>query len=194
MVIPHESDDVILALDLVVGPVDVIVSVGCGDGYELSNLHAGRKIGIDAHPEMSACLFGGDFHPGLAISHVSGVAEFWDGPSPGCSSLHNRGGKSRIVQVLRLDDFLWRMGVSKVDALLIDTEGTTLDVLIGCGKILDTARVVYAEVQFNQIYPNGKLFPEVNDFLVSRGFTLTDPDKLPSYDAGDQGNRLWVRK
>ena len=92
----------------------------------------------------------------------------------------------------RLDTFCAVRGISPLpDALIIDTEGSTLDVLEGCGAILNGVKLVYAEVQTCEIRPGMRLLPEVDAFLAARGFALRPG--LPAYDGGAQGNYTWTK-
>jgi hypothetical protein len=91
----------------------------------------------------------------------------------------------------RLDTFCAERGIVP-DALLIDTEGTTLDVLEGAGSLINGVRLVYAECQTSMIRPGMRLLPEVDTLLTNRGFVRRVGP--PEYDAGGQGNYCWVRR
>ena len=95
-----------------------------------------------------------------------------------------------LAQHVRLDHFC---GIRYIepDALIIDTEGSTMEALEGCGFILDNLKVVYAECQTQEIRPGIRLLPEVDKLLVAHG--MTQHEGLPSYDVGSQGNYTWIR-
>jgi FkbM family methyltransferase len=58
------------------------------------------------------------------------------------------------------------------DVMKIDAQGAELDILIGAGPVLDMARVVEVEVEFNAQYRAQPLFGDVDRFLRNRGFLL----------------------
>lgn len=189
MIIPHETEEVVEALVKAFGRVRTVIDVGSGDGYEVSRIDADRRIAIDAHPGVPRLYTNVEYFT-TAISDFDGVAPFYTGPSPGCSSLYDRGGEVLPTPVARLDTFCQDRGIVHVDALIIDTEGTTYDVLVGATELTPSLKFIYAEVQIERLYPN-KLFHEVNAYLESCGFSRMDT--LPSYTAGDQANYLWTR-
>jgi FkbM family methyltransferase len=91
----------------------------------------------------------------------------------------------------RLDTFCRERGIAP-DALIIDTEGTTLDVLEGAGALLNDMKVIYAECQKFVIRPGIRPVEEVDKLLRAHG--MTAHTTLPSYGANDgQGNYTWVR-
>lgn len=94
------------------------------------------------------------------------------------------------MRMWRLDTFCAAYSI-KPDALIVDTEGSGLDVLEGAGDLLDDVKLIYAELQNAVIRPGVRLRPEVESFLSVRGFT--QHSELPTYDAGGQGNFTYVR-
>ena len=189
---PREHEEVIESLHSKLVGVRTCIDVGSGDGYELSRLECQRKIAIDAHPEM-VCGFPGIEFWNLGIAEVSGKAEFWHGPMWGCSSLNDRGGTKYEIDVMTLDEFIDSHKLTDVDALIIDTEGTTWQVLQGAKKLLETVKYVYAEVQLVELYrnPQCRLIDEVTEFL--KKFSLHATQGLPTYNAYPQANILYVR-
>lgn len=87
------------------------------------------------------------------------------------------------VQVRRLDDVVEIDQVPAPDFLSIDVQGTELDVLIGCGVILDAIVGVQVEVEFEEFYIGQPLFSEVHDFMRSAGFVLMHIEGFP-FDPG----------
>lgn len=76
------------------------------------------------------------------------------------------------VELRRLDDCLGELGLSAVDFLKLDTQGSELDILRGADRALAGARLVEVEVEFNPIYRGQPLFGDVDRFLRDRGFVL----------------------
>lgn len=83
------------------------------------------------------------------------------------------------VQVRRLDDVVQINQVPPPDFLSIDVQGTELDVLVGCGVLLDTVVGVQVEVEFEELYIGQPLFSEVHDFMRRAGFVLMHIDGFP---------------
>jgi len=72
-----------------------------------------------------------------------------------------------------LDHQLQSRGVSDVDFLKVDTQGSELFVLEGAAQTLDsTIFGVEAEVEFTPIYKGQPLFADVDHFMRERGFLL----------------------
>jgi hypothetical protein len=188
----HESEEVIEALRQKLVGVRTCIDIGSGDAYELCKLDCERKIAIDAHPYIGIQIEGIEFH-NIGIAEVSGKAPFWHGPDWGCSSLNNRGGEEFLIDVITLDEFVAKHEIKDVDALIIDTEGTTWQVLQGAKKVLETVKYIYAEVQLTEIYPypRCRLGHEVSVMLEEYGLKMVT--ELPSYNAWPQANILYAR-
>lgn len=188
----RESDEVIEALRQKLAGVRTCIHIGCGDAYELAKLDCVTKIAIDAHPGIKVMCEGMSYF-NIGIAEVEGKAEFWHGNDWGLSSLNDRGGQKYLINVTTLDDFVWTHRIKDVDALIIDTEGTTWQVLQGAKETLKGVKFVYAEVQHEQIYPapRCKLVGEVTDLLAEYGLHPTDG--LPSYLAMPQANVLYEK-
>jgi len=175
--------------------ITCIVQVGAEDGYEVYKLKQALgclAIAIDPDPSCAPISTKIEFHEVL-IGAEDTVADFYWNRVPGHSTQIPRIDGMEIKLTLpqsRLDTFCKRFGIVP-DALLIDTEGTTLDVLEGCGDLLDNVRLVYAECQTVELRPGMRLLPEVDTFLAERGFVQRAG--LPAYSVGDQGNYTWVR-
>ena len=79
------------------------------------------------------------------------------------------------VQADRLDDHLQTHGVTDVDFVKVDTQGSELLILEGASGILGTSvSGVEVEVEFTPIYTGQPLFAEVDSFLRGQGFLLFD--------------------
>ncbi len=79
------------------------------------------------------------------------------------------------VQADTLDHHLETHGLSDVDFMKVDTQGSELLVLQGATRMLQTSILgVEAEVEFTPIYSGQPLFAEVDSFLRGLGFLLFD--------------------
>jgi FkbM family methyltransferase len=114
----------------------------------------------------------------LACGDTDGTLDIFGDPdsTSGLNRLDGaRGGtKSRLpIEMVRLDSFCTKHGISRIDLLKSDTEGFDAKVLAGAERMLAEGRVrcVIAEVGF----PNDRThtpFVEVYNQLVPRGFEL----------------------
>lgn len=73
------------------------------------------------------------------------------------------------VQTVRLDDV---SEIRDVHFLKLDVQGAELDILKNASRVLDSAMLVYCEVEFVDLYKGQPLFAEIDQFLRSRGFML----------------------
>ncbi|AWK90191.1 FkbM family methyltransferase [Azospirillum thermophilum] len=83
--------------------------------------------------------------------------------------------KRLAVETTRLDDIA---EVGGCDYLKIDVQGGELDVLLGAERLLERVLFVHTEVEFEPIYVDQPLFPDIDRFLRARGFELLDLTKL----------------
>lgn len=193
----RERDSVVSTLAALCKEMDIkcLVQVGAEDGYEADYVQKAtgcRAVCIDADPKCCRCSTGIEYHRCM-IGATDEVKDFYVHEISGLSSAltRNDGNEMHIaVEQYRLDTFCATLGINP-DALIIDTEGTTMAVLEGAGDVLDKVRLIYAEVQLSLIRPGVSLFPEVNEFLLAHGFVRRDG--WPAYDAVTQGNVTWVR-
>lgn len=172
-----------------------LVQVGAADADEAGRIHKEtgcRAIGIEARDDAQ-CLSGNVEYHHAIIGATDGVTEFYLHPTSELSGHFKRGDEEKrvMMQQWRLDTFCFNNRLEP-DALVIDTEGSTLDVLEGAGRILDNVRMIYAECQTEVLRPGIRLVGEVDTFLATRGFTAHQG--LPSYACGGQGNYTWVKK
>ena len=90
------------------------------------------------------------------------------------------------VEVVRLDEWARDNQVDKVDFLKIDTQGSELDVLKGCGDMLAEMRAIEVEVEFNPMYLQQPIFSEVDLYLRSQGFVLWKLSQVTHYSKNQQ--------
>ena len=82
----------------------------------------------------------------------------------------------RRTKVVRGDDFFRSQGLERIDLLKLDTQGTELEILRGCGQYLDSGRisVIKTEVSFLPVYKEQCVFAEIDHFLRQHGFEFVD--------------------
>lgn len=161
-----------------------IVQVGCLDGYEGLYVKKGMKnctrvVGFEANPY--AKILEGVEPRRVAIGHYNGQGMLTAADQAGLSSLKDRGGHKLFVEVMRLDDAL--APSPQCDLLIIDVEGTLLDVLAGGPETLNQARLVVAEVTNEQR-------AEAEKILAAHGLTFMEGY---GYSAGSQANWFYGR-
>ncbi len=78
------------------------------------------------------------------------------------------------IETDSLDNQLRQAGVSDVDFIKIDTQGSELAILWGAHATLADVFGLEVEVEFSQMYESQPLFSEVESFLRSMGFQLFD--------------------
>ncbi len=177
--------------------VQCLIQIGAGDGYEASfikNIIDCRAITIEANSIYSSCSPYIEFHHGIVIGASNSMANFFMHENAGLSGHFPRNdGKEKMVWAPQqsLEHFCAVHGGIKPDALIIDTEGSTMEVLEGCVKLLGDIKVIYAEVQNQEIRPGIRLVGEVDTFLTSHG--MKKHEGSPSYDVGSQANMTWIR-
>jgi FkbM family methyltransferase len=180
-----------------------VVDVGCRWGAESFWLKLPNIGVIGFDPDEVECRRLTELAGGAPVRYVPVALGAEAGPArlhlteqPACSSLYppdagliaTRPSLSVItpvgetgIHLQRLDDWCAAEGVERVDYLKIDTQGSELGVLQGAGRILESVRVVEAEVEFNPIYEGQPLFGDVDAYLRKRGFVLWRLSQLAHY-------------
>lgn len=174
--------------------VKCLVQVGAEDGFEAAYIARDigcRAVAIEANPENNQ--ESGVEHHNAIIGATNGMTVFYRHGSGDLSGHFPRGSNETRVDAMmtRLDTFCEKHDL-KPDALIIDTEGSALEVLEGSTGILDGVKMIYAEVQDYPIREGIRPFVYVHKFLAARGFTCHDA--APTYGKGDaQWNQTWVK-
>lgn len=193
----HEERYVIAALsDMCVElKIRTLIQVGAEDGYESAFIQKEtgcRTIAIEGNTACSPCSPDIEYHHAI-IGATDGLTTFYIHQNTGLSGHFPRNDnlETKIVTPqTRLDTFCAHRRI-KPDGLVIDTEGSTLEVLEGSGILLADIRLVYAEVQSDEIRPGIRLFSEVDSFLAP--FCLSQYDQSPTYGKGGaQFNQTWI--
>lgn len=78
-------------------------------------------------------------------------------------------------RVRRLDDIMEQNSIKDVDFIKLDTQGSELSILNG-GEVNLIPKIfgIEVEVEFMSLYEKQPLFRQVDDFIVSKGFSLMD--------------------
>ncbi len=79
------------------------------------------------------------------------------------------------IETVTLDKFLSSQGVTAVDVLDLDTQGSELEILCGAQTLLrDSVLALHVEVEFAPMYTDQPLFGAVDTHLREHGFSLFD--------------------
>ncbi len=95
-----------------------------------------------------------------------------------------------LVPCQTLDSFCRTNGIEKCDFLFLDMQGAELGMLMHSPDILSKVSVILTEVEYEQIYENCHLYPELKQFLESQGFE--EIEHLSRHQSW--GDALFVRK
>ncbi len=86
----------------------------------------------------------------------------------------NADGKSRVVEVVRVDEQIRLRKLQGPYLLKIDVQGFELDVLSGCTAILDECEMIILEASLFRFYKDGPEFHDVIVRLNELGYVLYD--------------------
>ncbi|MDA1094092.1 MAG: FkbM family methyltransferase [Acidobacteria bacterium] len=127
----------------------------------------------------------------VALAGARGTRRFYVTRSAACASLLPPNGAfvsrflgcaplfevvdERDIETVTLDDYLRSQGVTAVDVLELDTQGSELEILRGAeGVLRDSVLALQVEVEFAPMYIGQPLFGEIDSHLRARGFSLFD--------------------
>lgn len=135
----------------------------------------------------------------VGLAGSPGVRNLYLTKEPACSSLHpplqflaekypalDCISLQKIVttRVTTLDLWAQENYLQVIDYIKIDTQGSELEILKGGNDIIETARCIDIEVEFNPIYEGQTLFGETDTYLRSKGFILWRLSNLVHYSLG----------
>ncbi len=137
----------------------------------------------------------------MALSNRNGTATFYlSTNAEGSSSLLNPAlhldhfptvhFNSQIEsKTIILDDWAQQEGVDRIDFMWLDLQGAEYMVLSASPNLLSTVKVIYAEVNFVELYEGCVIYPLFKKWLESEGFEeiFMDPDHKT------YGNSLFIR-
>lgn len=139
----------------------------------------------------------------FALSGKVGMAEMFisGGAGTASSSLLNPSGHLELhpqitfnerveVPTVTIDQWAEQNGITHIDLMWLDLQGSEFEVLKASPKILKTVRVIITEISFMQMYQGTPLYPEYKKWLEDQGFVVLREDR--QYQ--DMGDALFVRK
>ena len=93
------------------------------------------------------------------------------------------------VTTTRVDELCERLGFEAIDFIHLDVQGAELAVLAGAGRILETVRAIWTEVEAIPLYRDQPMKADVEAFMTARGFAIMK-DTVGSVS----GDQLYVRR
>lgn len=88
------------------------------------------------------------------------------------------------VNTKKISTFLKKNKIKKIDLLKIDTQGSELDIIKGCGNYLKKILVIEIELIFNDIY-NKNSISELEKILSKFGFITWDIPNIVKFPRSD---------
>ena len=167
-----------------------VIHIGAHKGQEASDYAAHHLpvIWFEGDPEIFADLqsYISKFDSQKAINALLGKkdgldVDFFIASNDGMSSSIHQFGRDmnheglEMVQtkrllMRRLDKLLSKNEAMKYSHWVIDVQGSELEVLEGAGELVDSAASLEIEVSTREEYAGGSKWPEVLDYLSSKGF------------------------
>ncbi|MEA2682511.1 MAG: hypothetical protein QOK05_839 [Chloroflexota bacterium] len=80
----------------------------------------------------------------------------------------------RAQTLSTLDDVAAQFGFLDADFLNLDLQGYELECLKGAGRLLESIRTIYTEINVDELYRGCALLPELDGWLNARGFEAVD--------------------
>lgn len=152
--------------------------------YELAK----DKVDGIEYLNMAISSYDGEININMGIS---------EGANIGADSVLNRldNGeteyKTEKVKCLKLDSFVSSKGLlENSNALWIDVEGSTMDVLSGAKETLINTKVIFIEVEQVKFWENQMLVSDINKFLCDSGFIPIARD----FEYENQFNIVYVKE
>ena len=138
--------------------------------------------------EGAVCDYDGDitFYP---INQKNTITSWKDG-NPGASSIFKSNGEYTIEKYVqdeittnchRLDTVMQKNGISKVDIIWMDLQGAELLALKGLGDFIQDLIYIHTEVSYKAMYTGQVMYNELNDFIISNGFTIKNKLQLKGW-------------
>lgn len=91
--------------------------------------------------------------------------------------------RSEVITIKRLDDFLTKEALERVDLVKIDVEGYEFNVLKGAERILNEFKpVLFIEVNDDNISQNGSSAKELITHLAQKGYTIFNAENMQKID------------
>jgi FkbM family methyltransferase len=97
--------------------------------------------------------------------------------------------KTFEVEQKRIDDFLSPAEKALYNIIVIDVQGAELITLKGTEKTLETIDAIIAELNYDELYEGGVLIKDLDNYLLSKGFTRVDTVSIAPYT----GDALYIK-
>jgi FkbM family methyltransferase len=94
------------------------------------------------------------------------------------------------VSINKLDTWAKDNSIEHVDFLWLDMQGSEYEMLNASAVVFPNVSAIYTEVSIQETYKNAMLYPELNSWLMQRGFSRIK-EFIPA--GADMGNVLYVR-
>lgn len=98
--------------------------------------------------------------------------------------------KTITIETVTVSDWIKESAINRIDFMWLDLQGMELSVLKHVGPVLDTVKVILAEVSLIETYENVPQVDELKKFMKKRGFTA----KLEETPYPDMGDILFVKR
>lgn len=99
--------------------------------------------------------------------------------------------KKATVECTKLDTFIENKNIKEMsNALWIDVEGNSLDVLMGAKNSLSNTKAIFIEIEQVKFWENQSMITEVNEFLCSVGFVPIARD----FEYENQFNVVYIKQ
>lgn len=131
----------------------------------------------------------------LALSDFCGTSEFWVSTvNPGASSLLKKNTRDCFlkatfkkdpiyVECLTIDDWAKSNDVETIDFMWLDMEGYELFALQASPNIFQTTKVIYMEVNYQELLEGEPLYQEVKSWMEDQGFHEIWHQKMGNFQA-----------
>ncbi|MDA1120877.1 MAG: FkbM family methyltransferase [Bacteroidetes bacterium] len=182
-----------------------VLHIGASTGQEAQAYHdlgVKRVVWIEAIPSVYTLLclhlqkFQGQEAVQACISDVTGerVKFHISSNEAQSSSMLEFGTHSQVHPDVTFVDEMFLMtstvkdldlDLEGIDFLNIDLQGAELLALKGMGELLDNFKYAYLEVNEKELYTGCPLFPEINFFMRSAGFSFKEKKMCGSFGWGD---------
>tara|TARA_R110001592_G_scaffold57277_1_gene174160 strand:+ start:37596 stop:38579 length:984 start_codon:yes stop_codon:yes gene_type:complete len=95
------------------------------------------------------------------------------------------------IDCITLSAFCAREGITRIDHIKIDTQGTELEILEGAADMLSRISVISSEVEFVPLYQEQPLFEDILGFLRSHSFRFIGFKEIITNDGDPNGKKIW---
>jgi len=137
----------------------------------------------------------------IIISDYDGISKFHKKNINGIHSIYNRGDNygTKILSLpcCKLDTFCKDNNIKGLDAIKIDVEGATYEVLVGGKNVLKNVSILHIETESYQFFINQHLHKDVEKILYGLNFKCVKMTKVCHNDSNPsqaQYDSVWINK